>query len=376
MSINGKLEKWAKEGLITATQQTAILEHERKFSGQKWKFGVTGAGLLSIVLGLSLIVASNWQDISNSIKLFVHIGINTLLAWLIWQWRNNDIKKQHREITLFLLWGLNLTLIALIGQIFQLSGQAYEAIRLWFWLTTPMILVFAQGSYLSKLWSLAFVIYVPYDLLNTVWDSISNKNISIFTLMGIALLLPLVTWGLGVYPAFVKVRENFASSLRTIAILTAVAFASFSSIRFYENNNHDYHFLIPVFFAILAIILRFTLNRMSIFSRDQKLTIDLLCLSGFFVTIAFIVYIKSDLLAMLHFMAFWILAGAIWQRQGYAHAVSWAVAIVSIRLCIGFLEVFNGLMQSGFGFVVTGLVLMSIAWGTRKIQKHLNRGVA
>ncbi|NBX66480.1 MAG: DUF2157 domain-containing protein [Proteobacteria bacterium] len=376
MSINGKLKKWTEAGLITASQRDAIQNHEREFAGNRLKLGMASAGIFSILLGLSLVVAANWQEIPNSLKFYSHLGINALLAWCIWKWRDDSTKLLHREGALFFLWGLTLTLIALIGQIFQLSGEAYEAIRLWFWLTTPMILLYAKGTYISRLWAIVFVIYVPYDLISTVWDSTADWNIRKATLMGTALLLPLGVWTLGSWPYFAATREAIANTLRRLSVVMALGFASFSSLEFYHSFVFEYSALVPISFAGLAIGLRYYFNLRPDIQSNDKRTIDLICLAGLFVTVPFLTLAESDLWAMLHFISFWALAGALWQEQGHARAVSFAITVISIRLFIGFLEIFGGLMLSGFGFIAIGLVMIGIGLAARRVQKHLRGGAA
>ncbi|MBU6234236.1 MAG: DUF2157 domain-containing protein [Alphaproteobacteria bacterium] len=376
MSLNGKLGKWVDAGLITAAQRDAIQEHERKFAGSRWKAGMASSGLLSVVLGLSLIVAANWQFISSDIKLVGHIIINLALSVLVWKWHGNPARKTHAEVALFLLWGLTLTFIALIGQIFQLSGHVYEAIRLWFWITTPMVLLFAQGRYMARLWAVAFIIYVPFDILSTTWDATESWNIRKSVLLGTALLLPLGIWFLGRWQRFASARQEVAATLRRLAVFTALAAASVATLEFYDNFYYSYSVFVPLAFAVLSIALRFALNRQTQFTADDKLTIDLLCLCGLYCTLPFLSYALSDLWAMLHFIALWGLAAAIWQQQGHAKYVSHAVTLISLRIFIGFLEIFGGLMLSGFGFIGIGLLLMGIGWATRKVQARLKGGVS
>src|SRR5262245_32990548 len=126
MSLSRKLQYWVDAKLISADQRDNILSYEKTRSGGRWKHGFGYVGVFSILLGCALMVASNWQQIPDTLKLGGHFTINAVLAWLVWQWRDNPERLPHREGALFFLWGLTLTLIALIGQIFQLSGETYE----------------------------------------------------------------------------------------------------------------------------------------------------------------------------------------------------------------------------------------------------------
>lgn len=376
MSLKGKLQKWADAGLITPDQHAHILEHEKGMAASRWKNGLAMAGLFSILLGVALIVAANWQDIPDTVKLGAHFALNATLAALVWRWHDNPARDNWREGALFALWGLTLTLVALIGQVFQLGGETYVALRVWFWLTTPMILLFARGSYIARLWSLAFIIYVPFDLLSATWDATNDWNIRKSVLLGTGIALPLGAWLAGTWPRFAATRTVMAGTLRNLGLFVGVAAASVACLEFYSDLNYPYSPLIPVVFAGFAIATRFILQSRSEWTATQRAQIDTLCLSALFLCAPFIASVESDLMALLHFLALWVLLGWVWQRDGQAQRVSFAIAIITLRLFIGFIELFGSMMLSGFGFILLGLVLLGLVKGARALDKRLKGGAA
>lgn len=373
MSLSGKLAKWVDAGLITSDQQERILDHERGRSGDRWKQGVVFAGLFSILLGVALIIAANWQDIPWQSKLILHFALNGTLAALVWNWRDKPDARKYREVALFFLWGLTLTLIALIGQTFQLGGQALDAVRVWFWLTAPMILLFTDNAFTARLWALVFLLLVPFDIFRHVEQWTDSENIRLAIGLETAIGMPLVCWLLGSWPRFASARAAMARALRDVGVFMALVGASLVSMVYYTSNTPEYSVLIPAIYAGGAVALRFLLQSVRAWTQDQRGVIDLLCVSGLFVCLPLIAPVDSNLMAMIHFIAFWLLAGAIWQRTGHDRAVSLAVGVITLRLFIGFIELFGSMMMSGFGFIIGGLVLIGLVAGARRLDKQLKR---
>ena len=371
MSLTGKLQKWVDAGLISSDQQTRIIQHEKGFSGDRWKHGIIFAGLFSILLGISLIVAANWQEISWQLKLVTHFAINIALACLVWTWRDNPEKMKHREVALFFLWGLTLTLIALMGQVFQMGGQAMDAVRVWFWLTAPMILLFAQSPFIARLWAIAFVVYLPWDIFTHIENWTQNEDLRLAIAMETVIGLPLATWLLGSWPRFASSRPAIGRALRNVGLLCALAVGSAAGFVYYAASLENYHVFVPGIYAVAIIGLRFLLQSFKHWDADERGAIDLLCLAGLFICAPLIAPADSALLAMIHFVSFWLLAGTIWQQNGHDHMVSVAIAVITLRLFAGFVELFGNMMMSGFGFIIGGLVLIGLVYGARAINKRL-----
>ncbi len=367
MSVSTKLQKWLEAGLITADQKTRILDHEKTHSTNTWRNGVMNVGLLSILLGIALVIGSNWQIIPWQCKIGLHLLVNALLTALVWRWRNEPARDTPREIALGALWGLTLTFIALMGQVFQLGGEAYVAVRIWFWLTTPMVLLFAQSRALARIWAIAFVFYVPYDILSFTVDHVKDETVQQSVALCLAVLLPIIAWSIGAIPRVAVNRPTIGRMLRRLGIVLALASAGAASLNFYDLHTHN-NVAIAVALAIVAILTRFVLRAR--YSDDMdRANIDVLALAGIFTCVPFIMPVHSDVCAIIDFIALCLLVGALYQQQGHSRRVSLAISFITMRLCVAFIELFGTMLMSGFGFIIAGIVLLALV----RLGKHLDR---
>jgi len=378
MSLSRKLQYWVDARLIAQDQRENIIAYEKIRNANRWKHGFGYIGILSILLGIALIIASNWQAIPADLKLGGHFTVNAVLAWLVWQWRDNPDRLPHREGVLFVLWGLTLTLIALIGQIFQLSGETYEAVRLWFWITTPMIVWFAQGRYLTALWAILFTVYVPYDIFFSIIEGIENEAVRVHAGLAIAVLLPPLLWFMGTQKVLRDHRPALGQSLRTLGIIVALGTATFAGAVYYaDNTGWMLSPIIPIAIGAFPCIILLLARKSREFDTGQRSMIDLILMATLFACVPFFAFVPFSFMAMIHFIAFWLAACVLFQRGGFDRAVGICIALVTLRLFIGFLELFGSMMMSGFGFILIGLVLIGLVYAARHVKKWMQeRGAA
>lgn len=356
--MHAKLQKWLEAGLITPEQRARILEHEKNYSGNRWRLGLTGAGLVSILLGITLFIASNWQAIPWQAKIGTHFLVNAVLTFLVWRWWHEPARDQHREIALGALWGLTLTFIALMGQVFQLGGETYTALRVWFWLTTPMILLFAQSRGIARIWAAAFVFYVPYDIISWTLDHTDNRAAQQTVCLATAILVPLAAWTIGAIPRVAVNRPTIAHMLRRLGLCLAFASALAASLAYYGRETFEAPLVAGLLFAIV-LLLRSVMRKWHA-GEDDRGDIDMLCLSALFICLPFLAPVKSEVAAAAHFIILCLLSGALFQQQGHSRAVSLMIALVTLRLFIVFLEVYGTMAMSSLGLIVTGILLMAL----------------
>ncbi len=126
-----------------------MLSEQAKSSCLAWKLLYWISGLF-IGLGCILVVASNWENISISIKLSTNYCIWAGLLFGIY-WSNKNKKKWLKEIFLtnsFLFVGAT---IALRMQIFSLDYDWQHFIRLWCLYSFPFV-VFSKLIFLNLIW--------------------------------------------------------------------------------------------------------------------------------------------------------------------------------------------------------------------------------
>ncbi|HEY8963649.1 MAG TPA: DUF2157 domain-containing protein [Alphaproteobacteria bacterium] len=378
MSLHRKLQKWVDANLISEGQREAILAHEQGRSGNLLKHGIGYVGVFSILLGIALIVASNWQYISDSTKLSTHFLANVILAALIFIWRDDATRIVHREGAVFALWGLTLTLIALVGQVFQMGGDTFSALRFWFWITTPLVLYYARGMYITALWAIFFVVYVPWEFFTSVIEKLPDDTTKMSAGMFFSALVPIGIYLLGGWQKLILDRPAMAKTFRAIGIIWAVACASGASFIFYApedaftNLEHMTTLRATAFVSLMATLaLWYGLRRVAwLATRERPLT-DIVCFASAMMAIPYIIVYGNDMMSMLHFIFLWLGIGYLAQTGGFDRLVNLSILVVTARLFVGFLELFGSMMMSGFGFIVIGFVLMGLLYGARVVKRKL-----
>jgi hypothetical protein len=73
------------------------------------------------------------------------------------------------------------------------------------------------------------------------------------------------------------------------------------------------------------------------------------------------------------FMGYWAFIGWIALLNGMPKLLNLAVIVIALRLLIVYVEVFGSLLQTGFGLIISGVVLIALVGATRKVMTALPR---
>ncbi len=145
-----ELPDLVNKGVLSPDAANKIKEHygEVKVRDKKWMFlivcGVIGA--LLIGLGIIMLIAHNWDDLSRGARAFLSIlplviG-QGLSMWVLLKRPNSDAFKEGAAIFLSLMVGAS---IALISQTYNISGDTQDFILTWMLLIAPLV-YFMQAS--------------------------------------------------------------------------------------------------------------------------------------------------------------------------------------------------------------------------------------
>lgn len=206
-SKHKKLKEWVSAGLITEPQSDAI--HAYETAKKRGGFGrnLVALSLFAILIGVLSVIASNWNAIPGGVKIGAHVLLNLSigLAALKADLMNKDY---WREGLAFAFFGLTLTLIVLIGQVFQLEGSHAGALLLWMLITLPFMLVFSQTRMTAIPWIVAFL-GTFYTNMAFYAENLPQEWQSVFY-HGIAVLLPLAMMADGSSGLFRKFKPVWA----------------------------------------------------------------------------------------------------------------------------------------------------------------------
>ena len=384
--FSNKLEKWQEAGLITSAQAADILTHEKNRKSGRFGRGLIGVAIFAIVIGVLSIVAANWHSISGEIKIAAHVLVNLALAAAVYLKR--DI---WREAAVLLLFGLTLTLIALIGQVYQLGGSWGGALTLWMVATLPLIGVYASGRITGWPWMLAFlatiivVIGENIDRLPEFWGS--------YFVMVVGLFLPLALIADGSLTIFQKWKPAYAKILSQTGFFLAIVSASTISVLWYFGSRESLylnvgqsigfssatvHFYFIGLFA-LAVLAQFIYAALYKFYQGDpnRKNLAILVFGATFSTALpyIIIGFGSNIVAALHLIIFWLFAGWIGQLLGWQRFVTLAIIIITLRIFAIYIELFGGLLSTGIGLISGGIILLTLIWGAKKLNTRLKIGV-
>lgn len=374
MGLKRKLGQWTNAELINDDQAKSILTHERQGIGQKYFRGLVGLALLAIFGGAALIVASNWTEIPGSVKIISHFLLNAAVAYVLWTGKES----QHywkREGATFILAGLNLTLIALIGQVFQLDGTLESALLLWLIISTPLIFMFGTSRMNAVMWTAAFVITMALNL-HEIIDQIDIKSyqrdcLYLFTFISVPCLLLLS----GMNQKLRCIRPEWQHSYLLAGSGLLIAGGLFTSLAWYEDTDYLKDLKSLYWFPAFTAVFWGGLF-MAVRNIVQNQTYKTLCLMAAITTLfALIASIPGrpeiDTMATVHFVLFMGVIGYFAIPLGVHGLVTLAVLFITLRLFIFYIELTGPMFAMGFGMIVTGIILLIALKFALKIDKKI-----
>lgn len=139
--LRPEMERWVGEGLLSPEQAARILKKYPAGGRNYWVIAFAAIGSVLCLTGVSLMMASNWQEIPAVVKLG---GLLALLAGSMVLGIESQRRGWHRSwwecaylaAAVFPLLGL-----MLISQIFHTNGKPSSAMMAWMLVTAPLSLL-------------------------------------------------------------------------------------------------------------------------------------------------------------------------------------------------------------------------------------------
>jgi len=377
MRLKSRLADWQKNDLISAGQVRDIILFEKSRGKDLFQTRLKYVALFAILLGVSLVVAANWDWFPVSIRLGVHVLLNMGVAGSIWLWTDNPARRPYREGAVYVLSGLTLTLLALIGQSFHLQGDIGALLILWLGLITGMIIVAGDHERVVRFWLLGFT--VTFFVGGAHILSLLDRPYDKYLIVTVAVLLPLALWWCRHIRGLRGMNEPFVIMLRQASFIAAGIAGFAASFIYYigaieflghttKTLNEMYGFL-----AILAVIgATFFVGTWQLLRKNDDLFILVLCAISVFVP--FLLPLESSIVAAIHFVVLSLLLGFAAMRGGYHKLMNLCLTLVSIRLFSVFLGLFGMMLMTGWGMIIAGLLLFVILRVMRGLQRYMVKG--
>lgn len=377
--IEKKLQVWEQQGLLTGDQYEAILSFEqgKKHNNNWWLYSLLILGSAIIGLGIISLIAANWAQIPDSLKLGIDFSLLSSLAVAIFWYQNlNKPIVADSLITIFMI--LCLASIGLIAQIYHINGRWYHAIMLWSMICLPIAL-FARHIVVHFLWVSLFI-------NAAVWSSVDlaggNLRSAMRELPAVLLLAPLLSATLYLLARRVAILHRTSSSFFFwFQISTLIALIAIDIIRSGgETQVFEWRWYLPAWLTAVLLISLILLRHVYKPLNKALLIATILLLVLYYepsilftgqtrytftaldsVTRASLWSaddIRAPFLTILILFLYAIHAG----NSGYHRTFNLITFLIGLRFVVLYFQAMGGLAATGIGLILSGLMIIGIAW--------------
>jgi uncharacterized membrane protein len=376
------MRRWQAAGLIDSATTERIAAWEALHRRPVWLWAVAGMGALAIGLGVMAVIGANWENIPTWAKLAVDLALNVLCAaalFVFWQRK----RAWAREFSALLLFGLVLSGIALIGQVYQLQSPLWRALLLWLALCTPFLALLARSQLVGAIWAVAvvttwFTAEAPLRHLFEATGIVSSRGGYLDTDYFLRLLVYLPACGM-IVVAMVRrlsphAREQGVFLLR-LGLAGLMVAATLSVV--VDDQLRDDGWLRPA--AVAAGATLFATASLWL-ERDASVRWPVLMLIGASFAAWF-----AGLLAVgasgwtneagraLLFIVYWAVVGGLAARIGQRTWFGVAFTMVGLRLLVLYFEAIGGLTATGLGLIGGGVLCLALATAGWRLTRGVSR---
>ena len=336
-------------------------------------WAVWGIGALAIGLGFVSVVAANWEDIPGLVRLAVHLALIAGLLGLLF-FREDRLAERSpwaAEALVFITAALGLTFFGHLGQVYQTAAPLWEPLAIWLALFAPLLLLTGRS------WPTALAV-----LGGSVWCAIeytSDRNgfdgqapLLRDLWLAFVLTLPVAFAPLAAWARARSARPDFWRRLEQLALAYAVGCASLvatvagtEGLRGSDTANEWASLLLSGAVMVLAG-LGVVIARRGTSGRTAG---AIIAGAGLVIPLS---YLASDATvpAALLFFALWGGIAAAALTAQWRGVFQMAVGLIALRLIILSFELAADLLTSGFGLILSGVMILGVAWLAVRVSKR------
>lgn len=364
--------RWQRAGLIDDDLARRIVAWEAAHRRPVVLWAIAGMGALAVSLGVMAIVGANWEDIPAWLKLGVDLGLNAALAIAVFVfWRRERL--WLREIAALLLFGMVLSGIALIGQVYQLQSEPWRALVLWMALSTPFLALTTRTRLTGIIWAIAAAT-TWLMASDPIYDALARTTVlprrDLYWHIPLQLICFLGACAMVVIASLRRLwsaTRGQADMLMRLALAGVIVTCSLALA--FGNMSGDARPLGAIGVAAVATIAAAVALWSSRAANEERVLIALLVASFAVWTVAVIVAAvggkQGDVVCALLFILYWGAIGAMAARAGARGLFGLAFTAIGLRLLVLYFEAIGGLTATGLGLIGGGvlcLVLAAVGW--------------
>ncbi|MFW7380263.1 MAG: DUF2157 domain-containing protein [Oligoflexus sp.] len=366
--IEKRLEEWQKADLLTPDQAEAIRRYEaRRPSSNRALRHFSLLGAFSISIGIISLIAANWSEISDTLKLTVYFVFLSGIGYAAW--RRDETPGLLRE-TLYTLFSLLLLAgIGLIAQIYHLSSQPWRGPAFWTMLCLGPAL--RSRTYIG-----CGVWFAAFGIAWSLWLASTYRGADAIPIgLGLVFLIGILCSYRG--PGQL-LPETFARTGRDLIVaLVLFIVLSFTHLLIFVDFDVRYQvFGTMVVASILSLgILKF--SRPAYPSLLHKVWAFILCcglLQAFLPTFVFEGKVLSSWQNALNAFLFILIWSAVAIGAISLEIPKWfdlAIFLIAARIFIAYIQVFGSLALTGAGLILLGLLILGLVWLWNKKRQKL-----
>lgn len=372
------LKRWRDAGLIDDGTVQRIGAWEAAHRRPVWLWAVSAMGALAIGLGVVAVIAANWAEIPATAKLAVDLLVTGLVAAFVFvAWRRD--RRWPCEIGALLLFGLVLGGLALIGQVYQLQSEPWQALVTWLAVATPFLALVCVTRLVGASWVAAAVLtwfsaYRPLDAL--LGDHVFHLLIYLPACLLIVVGVVRRRW-----PA----AEEQGELMVTLALAGLVGAVSTTVLAVNVQLVGLFAASQEIGLGALATLLAAAALWLDGGAAGRRPSLALLGVS-FAVWAAALLLGRAwhgagggesrvlfEALFGLLFILYWAAIGWLAARRGRRALLGLAFAVIGVRLLVLYFEAIGGLTATGLGLIGGGVLCLALAWLGWRLTQRLTR---
>jgi len=376
------LRRWRGAGLIDDGAVERIGAWEAAHRRPLWLWALSGMGALAIGLGLVAVVAANWEEIPAAAKLAAALLLTGLCAGCVLVAWQRD-REWPRELGAVLLFGLVIGSIALIGQVYQLQSDPWQALVTWLALCTPFLALVTFSRLVGAIWFAAAVVtwFSAYEPIERSIASLTSSaargdlfHLLLYLPACLLIVVAVLRWR---WPA----AEDQGELMSKLALAGLVAAVSTTLVAI---GSRLVSHVAPGEIALgtVATLLAATALWLGSGALQRRPVLALLGVS-------FVAWAAALLLARawsaeqraafealfgLLFILYWAAIGWLAARAGQRVLFGLAFTVIGLRLLILYLEAIGGLTATGLGLIGGGVLCLALTWLGWRLTRRLGRG--
>jgi uncharacterized membrane protein len=370
--LAGESVAWVSAGLITPTQRDALLQRHpaAERGGSRFIGIVSTIGGLLFAVGVSLVIKSNWGEISDWTKicgLVVLLVASYAVGWKLKMGGRHFVKTGEASLMvgqIFFLCG-----IALVSQIFHLNSRPATGVLTW-WAGIALVpwLTRAKGAeFVSIVAGLVWIgmeMKTPGSLIHVIGYKSATIG-AVYFLLGVAL------WFSGI-----ALRESRWSDLSGThekwgLIVAGMSLFTLGFVR-HDWNYRSSQFAAPDANALFALLLAAALALVAMAFVWRRGRAECAALAGWIaaamVPVCGVIFLgplgdEGWLWSVLAWVALFALSIAIVRvglqtgREGW---VNLGILFIAANIIARYFDLFGTLLEGGVFFIVTGVLVAGL----------------